>query len=33
MAASEKMFKLIDMEEDYIGEKKNSTTERGDFNL
>lgn len=33
MAASEKMFKLIDMEEDSIVEKKNSTTEREDFNL
>ncbi len=33
MAASEKMFKLIDMEEDSIVEKKNSTNEREDSNL
>ena len=33
MAASEKMFRLIDMEEDSIVEKINSTNEREDFNL
>ena len=33
MAASEKMFRLIDMEEDSIVEKKNSTNEREDSNL
>lgn len=33
MAASEKMFRLIDMEEDSIVEKINSTNEREDSNL